>query len=59
MFDERKQHELENKSHVRGILSKEFFSSEQEELERKRREMKAILDQQVEEKRRQKEKERY
>lgn len=54
MFDERKMQELENKSHVRGKLNKEFFSSGQGELERKRREMKAILDEQVNERRRQK-----
>lgn len=46
--------ELEVRSHNRGLLSKEFFQNEQYEMERKRREMRAELDRQVEEKRRQK-----
>lgn len=29
MFDEHKIKELENKSHVRGKLNKEFYSAEQ------------------------------
>ncbi len=37
------------------MLSKEFYNNEQQQLERKRKEMKAELDRQVEERRRQKE----
>lgn len=50
--------ELEQRSHNRGLLSKEFYLNEQQQLERKRREMKAELDRQVEERRRQKEQEK-
>lgn len=50
--------ELEQRSHNRGLLSKEFYLTEQQQLDRKRREMKAELDRQVEERRRKKEQEK-
>ena len=58
MFDSDKARELEQRSHTRGMLSKVFYQQEQEELDRKRKEMKAELDRQVEERRRQKEQEK-
>ena len=58
MYDPEQYKNLENKSHVRGLLSKEFYSIEQSELERKRREMKESLDQQVEERRKQRERQK-
>ena len=58
MYDPSKVQELENRSHVRGVLFKEMHYQEEMERDKKRREMKAILDQQVEERRRQKESEK-
>lgn len=49
---------MEQRSHNRGLLSKEFYHNEQMEQERKRRELKQELDRQTEEHRRQKEQKR-
>lgn len=50
--------QLQQRSHNRGLLSKEFYHNEQAELNRKRQQMKEQLDRQVEEKKRQREAER-
>ena len=48
MSDQSRGFGQENQTLVRGALKKELYSSEKAELERKRREMKSILDKQVE-----------
>lgn len=40
MYVEEKVRQLENRSHVRGVLSKELYGQEESERERKRRQMK-------------------
>jgi len=52
MYNADEYRNLEVKSHVRGAFAKEQFSTEINEKERKKRQMKEILDQQVEQRRR-------
>ncbi len=56
MFNAERHNELEARSHIRGTLNKQFYEVEQNEAEQKRQQMRQILDEQVREKQKMKEK---